>query len=57
MDPNAPSGLGPLAFEMLSRTHDRNFFNNTRAHELDGNTQGKGRFTRAGGSNRKKVLR
>ena len=56
MDPNAPSGLGPLAFEVFGRANDRNFFNNAGSHEFDGNTQGKGRFTRAGGSNRKKVL-
>ena len=57
MDSNAPGGLGPLTFEVLGRTHDRNFFNDASAHELDGNPQGEGRFTRAGGSNRKKVLR
>ena len=57
VDSNAPSGLCPLAFEVLGRTHDRNFFNNAGSHEFDGNTQGEGRFTRAGGSNRKKVLR
>ena len=56
VDPNAPSGLGPLAFEMLSRAHDRNFFNDAGAHELDGNPQGEGRLTRTGGSNRKKIL-
>ena len=57
MDPNAASGLGPLAFEVLGRADYRNFFNDSSAHELDGNPQGEGRFTRAGGSNRKKVLR
>ena len=56
VDSNAPSGLCPLAFEVFGRANDRNFFNNAGPHEFDGNTQGKGCFTRAGGSNRKKVL-
>ena len=57
VDPNAPSGLGPLALEMLGRTNDRNFFNDASTHEFDGNPKSEGRFTRTGGSNRKKVLR
>ena len=57
VDPNAPSGLGPLALEMLGRTNDRNFFNDGSTHEFDGNPKSEGRFTRTGGSNRKKVLR
>ena len=56
VDPNAPSCLGPLTFEVFGRAHDRNFFNDAGAHELDGNPQGEGRLTRAGGSNRKKIL-
>ena len=56
VDPNAPSCLGPLTFEVFGRANDRNFFNNASAHKFDGNTQGKGCLTRAGGSDRKKVL-